>query len=320
MASQTAKNRSFYFGLILFVGLLNWSCASPKMNIKQDSPYAKFIAQQKTFTLSIGKNLHYIDQGEPNEKVILLVHGVPTSSWLYRKMIPLLVDNGYRVIAPDMLGYGQSDKPKGYDLYKPENMGSYLLELMKHLEIKEWTHVCHDAGGLWSWEMMKKDKSGVRNLVILNTILFKEGFNPPMQMKRNIFSKLYVRTYTADLSRKGMMKATLNNGLANNKVCVPDMIYGYSAPTQGHLNRALYTFFSNTCIKELPDYSGLFKAWDVPKKVIWGAQDEILNWSKQKEKAIKILNLEEKDVLILEDAKHFIQEEKPQAIVNFIVK
>lgn len=310
---------SKFFSLIV-CSFLVLSCAQKKMEVKTDSKYSQFIAKQKTVRLTNGNNMRYVDEGSTNDKTILLVHGVPTSSWLYRKIIPLLVDKGYRVIAPDLLGYGNSDKPKGYDLYRPEKMGSYLLELMESIGVKSWTHMCHDAGGLWSWEMMKQDSTKVQKLVVLNTILFKEGFKPPMQMKRNIFSKMYVKTYTSDLSRKGMMKATLNNGLANSKVCTPEMIYGYTTPSQGYLNRALYTFFSNTCVKELPDYSNLFKSLSIPKKVIWGAKDEILVWDSQKDRAIKALDLKEKDILILNDAKHYIQEEKPTEIVEFLVK
>jgi pimeloyl-ACP methyl ester carboxylesterase len=306
---------------LAFIGfLLLISCGPRKMDMKPNTKYAQFIAKQKTLKLNNGFNMRYVDEGSPKDPVILMVHGVPTSSWLYRKMIPLLVNEGYRVIAPDLLGYGNSDKPKGYDLYRPEKMGSYLSELMSSIGIQKWTHLCHDAGGLWTWEMLKNDSSKVSSLVILNTILFKEGFKPPMQMKKNVFSKIYVKTYTSKLSRKGMMKATLSNGLHYNKFCTPEMVYGYTAPSQDHLHRALYTFFSNTCIKELPDYTSLFKSLNMKKKVIWGAKDPILNWEAQKEKAIKSLNLKNDDILILEDAKHFIQEEKASEIVNFIIK
>lgn len=300
--------------------LLALSCKHSKTIMTSNSEYNNFISKQKELTLSNQYHLRYIDEGSSNSKTILLVHGVPTSSWLYRKMIPLLVDKGYRVIVPDMLGYGQSDKPKGYDLYSPENMGGYLLELMDSLKVSSWTHVCHDAGGLWTWEMLKKNTAKVNELVLLNTIIFKEGFFPPMQMKKNIFSRLYVKSYTANLSRKGMMKATLNNGLTNKEMCDAEMVNGYVKPTEDRLDRALFQFFSNTCKNELPDYEPLLKTLKFPVKVIWGKNDEILVWDKQSSKVKSALQLSEGDIHILKDAKHYIQEEKPAEIVAYITK
>lgn len=58
-----------------------------------------------------GMRMHYVDAGDPNGEVVLLLHGQPDSSYLYRKMIPVLADAGFRVIAPDHIGFGKSDKP-----------------------------------------------------------------------------------------------------------------------------------------------------------------------------------------------------------------
>ena len=55
--------------------------------------------------------LHYVDEGLRNAPVVLMLHGEPTWSYLYRKMIPIVVNAGYRVIAPDLIGFGRSDKP-----------------------------------------------------------------------------------------------------------------------------------------------------------------------------------------------------------------
>ena len=305
----------FLFGLFFVL-----SCKHTQPSMTTNSGYSRFIARQESLLLSNQYVIKYIDAGSTNQECILLVHGVPTSSWLYRNMIDMLVAKGYRVIAPDMLGYGQSDKPKGYHIYDPGNMGSYLLELMDSLQIDSWTHVCHDAGGLWTWEMLKQNAKKVSNLVLLNTIITQEGFNPPMEMKRNLISKLYVKSYTSNMSRKGTMKATIGNGLNNKKMCTPEMLEGYIGPTEGRLDRALYQFFSNVCVKKLPDYIPLMDTLNIHTKVIWGKNDKILVWEKQAEKVTKALKIKSEDILILENAKHFIQEEMPTEIVNFIAK
>lgn len=79
--------------------------------------YSDFRASQKSFSSKDGV-LKYIDKGQGD--VLLLLHGVPTFSWLYRKMINELAQN-YRVIATDMLGFGSSDSPKGYDIYSEDH-------------------------------------------------------------------------------------------------------------------------------------------------------------------------------------------------------
>ena len=58
----------------------------------------------------------------------------------------------HRVIAPDMLGFGSSNSPKGYEIYEPKEHANRLLGLMSFLKINSWNHVFHDAGGLWTWE------------------------------------------------------------------------------------------------------------------------------------------------------------------------
>ena len=92
--------------------------------------YDNFRSQQQSFSSKDGV-IKYIDKGQG--PVILLLHGVPTSGWLYRKMIDPLVNAGYRVIAPDMLGFGNSDSPEGYEIYSEEMHAQRLLELMNAL-------------------------------------------------------------------------------------------------------------------------------------------------------------------------------------------
>ena len=87
---------------------------------------------------------------------LLLVHGVPTSSWLYRRLVDPLVSRGNRVIVPDLLGFGASDKPKQLALYHPRKQGERLIALMDHLGCRRWWHACHDVGGLWTWEVCER--------------------------------------------------------------------------------------------------------------------------------------------------------------------
>jgi len=141
----------------------------------------EFRTKQKTFKSSDGK-IKFIDEGIG--EVILLLHGIPTSSWLYRKMINDLVEKGHRVIIPDMLGFGNSDSPNGYEIYSSKEHSKRLIELMDSLKIKTWNHVMHDAGGLWTWELIKYNPNRIHKLIILNTIILQDGFFPSNENER----------------------------------------------------------------------------------------------------------------------------------------
>lgn len=276
--------------------------------------YSKFKAEQKTY-LSKDGQIQYIDKGEG--PVIVLLHGVPTSGWLYRHIIDLLVDEGYRVIAPDMLGFGTSDSPKGYDIYSEAQHAERLLGLLNHLNIDHWTHVMHDAGGLWTWELIKKAPDRITKLVILNTIIYEAGFAPPIRFKPGLFAKLAMWSYRNGVTTNLMLKGLFKEGLTENNLSTID-IEGYKAPLLAGKTRAMYYFFSQTC-NALPDYTSVIKTLNVPTLVIWGKNDSFLKWEPQSDNVIRDLSIASDNIHLL-DAKHFIQEEHPKVISDLIIK
>ncbi len=95
-----------------------------------------------------GLTMHYLDEGPRDGQVILMLHGEPSWSYLYRFMIPVCVKAGYRVIAPDLIGFGKSDKPTAISDYTYNKHLTWLLTLIDALEIRTSTLVCQDWGGL----------------------------------------------------------------------------------------------------------------------------------------------------------------------------
>ena len=259
----------------------------------------------------------YVDKGQG--EVILLLHGVPSSSWLYRKMINGLVNQGYRVIAPDMLGFGNSDSPRGYDLYHPDAHARRILDLMDHLQITSWTHVFHDAGGLWTWELLRHSPERIDKLVVLNTIIYPSGFQPPIRFKRNLFSKFTMWLYHNGISTDAMLGLLFKEGLTEGKLS-KTAYSGYKEPLMEGKTRGMYTFFSSTC-NGMKDYSELIKSINKPTILIWGKHDEFLVFEDMREEVMEGLKLKEESIYLLE-AKHFIQEEEPekinQIILNFL--
>ena len=275
--------------------------------------YAIYKSQLKYFTSSDGK-MAYLDEG--NGEVILLLHGVPTSSWLYRNVCTELIKKGFRVVAPDMLGFGASDKPKGYDIYSAKNAGKRIIELMDHLQIKRWVHVFHDGGGLWTWEMIRGNTSRIKCLVMLNTIVYQEGFKPPLKFDRGLIGKIYSRLYSSKIGQSIVINPTFKNGLSNRQIINEKMLEGYKRPLLGAGHRAMYYFFTQTC-KSIDDYSVLHLSLDIPLCVIWGREDSILVWENIEEEVQSNFNVDLEDIHIL-DANHFIQEEESYKVATLI--
>ena len=98
-------------------------------------------------------NIAYQDEGDPDGKTVILLHGFPSSSWLYRNVMPALVREGYRTVAPDLLGYGSSTKPADSSLLDHDRQARRILGLMDSLGIERFSIVLHDIGGIWAWEM-----------------------------------------------------------------------------------------------------------------------------------------------------------------------
>lgn len=275
--------------------------------------YSQFRAIQKSFASKNG-TLKYIDQGQG--EVILLLHGIPTSGWLYRKMINIISEKGYRVIAPDMLGFGNSDSPNGYEVYSEENHAQRILNLMDSLQIKSWIHVMHDAGGLWTWELFKKQPHRITKLVMLNTIIYEQGFVPPMRFKKGLVAKMAMWGYSNGITTNLMVSGLFKSGLTQNNLSKTDL-EGYKISFLEGKTKGMYYFFTKTC-ENLPDYSEVLKNIRIPVAVIWGKTDSFLKWEPQKERVISDLNISEENIHLLE-AKHFIQEEKPKEISQIIL-
>ncbi len=275
--------------------------------------YSEFILTKKTFASSQG-TIKYIDKGQGT--VLLLLHGVPTSSWLYRKMIGELSQN-HRVIAPDMLGFGSSDSPKGYEIYEPKEHAKRILELMDFLKIDKWSHVFHDAGGLWTWELLSLAPHRVSKLIILNSVIYEEGFKPPIRFKKGFLAKFVMKLYSYSLTNGVLLNGLFNQSLIKNTLSNDDLM-GYRTPLLEGKTGAMYHFFSNSC-NDLPNYQEVIKSLSIPKLLIWGKHDKFLVIDKMMEQVKLDMGIEDSNIHIIE-AKHYIQEEKPEKINDLILK
>ncbi len=141
-----------------------------------DPHYATVTADDGT-----ALRLHYIDEGPRDAAPILLMHGEPSWSYLYRNFVPPLVAAGHRVIAPDLIGFGKSDKPAARSDYTYERHVDWMTQWLVGLDLNKITLFCQDWGGLIGLRLVAAMPDRFARIVIANTGLpigtgWSEGF------------------------------------------------------------------------------------------------------------------------------------------------
>ncbi len=264
-----------------------------------------------------GLKLHYVDEGKG--ETVVMVHGNPTWSFYYRKLIADL-SKDHRVIALDHIGMGLSDKPTDaqYD-YTLKSRVDDLEGLLDSLKIEGGvTLIVHDWGGMIGMSWACRHPERVKRIVVSNTWAFDwpEGARPPWQLKlaRGPLGALLVRGFSAFSIGAAMTCATrlMNDGPA---------LAGYLAPySSWSTRRAVHRF-----VQDIPEGPGdkayelmkwtgdrLHKLEHLPMLIVWGGKDFVFNrvffeeWRRRFPRA---------EVLDLPQAKHYLLEDSPEVIV-----
>ncbi len=115
--------------------------------------------------------MHYLDEGPKTGPVALCLHGQPTWAYLYRKMIPMLLGAGFRVVAPDFFGFGRSDKPVDEAIYTFDFHRSSVMSLIEALDLRRVMLVCQDWGGLIGLTIPMDMADRFDRLLVMNTML-----------------------------------------------------------------------------------------------------------------------------------------------------
>jgi haloalkane dehalogenase len=128
-------------------------------------PFAPHYLEQKN-----GLRMHYLDEGlqDSDAPVFLCLHGQPSWSYLYRKMIPVFAPHG-RVLAPDLFGFGRSDKPVEDEVYTIAFHRNALIEFIETLDLHNITLVCQDWGGLLGLTIPYQMPERFKRLIVMNT-------------------------------------------------------------------------------------------------------------------------------------------------------
>ena len=244
--------------------------------------------------------VHYLDEGPLDGPVMLLCHGMPTWSYLYRHMIPALVEAGYRCIAPDHLGFGKSDKPLDLHWYTIARHTEVLSSLVVNLDLNNITLVCQDWGGPTGLAQAAMMPERFSRLCIMNTWLHHEGYEYSEGIRN--WNQSWHPGGRFDLTCPDIgLLLVLSAGLAGPEIIFPALaegkspalsgeaalVYrGFSAPYRGLPDAAfngyrrfprsipMDSFDNGNAAAQALHYRTLLAA-DCPSYFIWGCSDNV---------------------------------------------
>ncbi len=146
--------------------------------------------------------IHHLDEGAAQGETILCLHGQPTWSYLYRKMIPVFTAAGFRVIAPDFIGFGRSDKPAARSDYSYARHVKWMGDWLRQLDLRGLTLFCQDWGGLIGLRLVAAAPERFARVVAANTAL-PDGFALRMIRSDTPLRELYEQVPVVQASELG---------------------------------------------------------------------------------------------------------------------
>ena len=256
---------------------------------------------------------HYIEQG--SGEVILCLHGEPSWSYLYRKLFPILSPN-YRVIAPDLIGFGKSDKPLKLSDYSYEFHLESLINFLDQLSLNEINLVVQDWGGLLGLGLVGVSPDRFKRLIIMNTAL-PVGKPLPFVFKLwKTFAKYHPNLPVGKI---------VTSGCYRKESKTKAIKYGYNAPYPSKKYKAGARVFP-MLVPAKPDQDGVkrmqkarevLSKWDKPCLVMFSDKDPILGGMVHFFRKLIPTAKDQKEIVI-NNAGHFLQEDAGEEIAQNI--
>jgi len=253
-----------------------------------------------------GLRLHYVDEGDGEP--ILLLHGEPTWSFLWRNVIPQLPG---RKIAPDLIGFGQSDKPEDIGWYSYDRHVASVTQLVEELDLRGITLVVHDWGGPIGLRFAVENPDRVARLAILNTGI--GGGRAPSETWLRF--RAVVRELGGDLDIGRLVEAGTSHGLSDETRAAYDDCFPTPASKAGALAfpELVPTDPDHPNTAPMNRVAEALRDWTKPTTVIWGADDRVLPLQIA-QAFVEMIPGATKPVVAIEGASHFLQEDKPDEV------
>jgi pimeloyl-ACP methyl ester carboxylesterase len=250
-------------------------------------------------------------QGAP----VVLLHGVPTSSFLYRKVVPALAEQGLRGLAFDFPGLGLAERPADFD-YTWSGLARWTGEAIDALGIERCHLVVHDIGGPIGFEWAVRNPDRLHSLTALNMMLELVGFRRPWSM-RSFAVRGLGRIALRTLPRAGFAEVFYLQGIADRRAVPRRDVYAHyellKRTDGGRAFLRIMRGFELTEEKQRLLQDGMASR-PYPARIVWGERDPALGLDQMRvvQRALAV------DDPILLPAKHYLQEDQPVAVAQAI--
>ncbi|MFW9788800.1 MAG: haloalkane dehalogenase [Candidatus Thorarchaeota archaeon] len=284
-----------------------------------------------------GLRIHYVDEGHRDAPPILLMHGEPSWSYLYRKMIPPLVEAGFRAIAPDLLGFGKSDKPANTRDYSYQKHVDLMIQLVKHLNLQNITLFGQDWGGLIGFRILGDQPDRFVRVVAANTgfpsargikaiigyPLFKLrirrlGKVTAEQLQKNPNLMTWV-AYSQTVPELPIGELIQNSTLTNLS---PAVVKAYDAPFPDASYKAGARIFPYLVQSQLSEnrkvWDNVLTKWKKPFLTAFSDKDPITRGGERYFQKM-IPGAQNRQHITIKGAGHFLQEDKGEELVQAIL-
>ncbi|MCK5304119.1 MAG: haloalkane dehalogenase [Candidatus Heimdallarchaeota archaeon] len=285
-----------------------------------------------------GYRIHYLDEGEKNAPPILLLHGEPSWSFLYRKMIPILVEAGFRVVVPDLLGFGRSDKPINTKAYSYQLQVDMISELVRGLDLQDITFFGHDWGGLIGLRVVAEDQKRFARIAIGNSGLPAEKgikgriaytvFKIQVARLKRLSEEELIKDITflkwvaytqkvedlpiGEILQKGTVTELSPEVIKAYEAPFPDASYKTGAKIMPKL-------VASQLIENQKAWDEVFSKWKKPFLLTFSDSDPITEGG-DKIFLEKIPGTKKQKHVTIKKAGHFLQEDKGEQLARILVK
>ena len=260
-----------------------------------------------------GLRLHYADEGEG--RPIVCFHGEPDWAYLYRKMLPPLVEGGHRVVVPDLPGFGRSDKPTDRGWYSYDRHCAQMTEVLEGLDLNDAVVVCQDWGGPIGlrWAVENPDRVGA--LVIMNTGIFTGKVSKGFLAWRDFAEK------NPDLPVGFVMQGGTATELPEDVVAAYDAPFPNAESKAGAAQFPLLvpTDLDDPVAKTMGEVAEKLGEWEKPVLLAFGDKDPVFPYPNAGDRFIELIPSATEQVRI-EGAAHFLQEDRGELVADEILK
>ncbi|MEV6130730.1 alpha/beta hydrolase [Streptomyces violaceusniger] len=277
------------------------------------------VVHHRTATVD-GLEVFYREAGDPQAPVVVLLHGFPTSSHMFRHLIPALADR-YRVIAPDHIGFGQSAMPSLKDFpYTFDALSQVTSGLLRSLGVDRFAMYVQDYGAPIGWRLALRDPDRITAIITQNGNAYVDGFVKPFW--DGVFAYAEAPGPDTEAPMRGALTAEITrwqylNGVADPTLVSPDNWVHDQAlldrPGNDEIQLKLFRDYP-TNVDLYPRVQQYFRDSRVPLLAVWGANDEIFGPAGAEAFGQDLPDAE----IHLLDSGHFALESHLRAITDYI--